>query len=160
MTAARHVLTRQLALVLAMTCCAGLLSSAPAHAVDQRSARNIRDRIEYQVNRERIHDGRRKLRVNDKLQRWAKDHARDMARKGAIYHDSNLKAEGPSGCEAWGENVARTTASDAAKSTMNMFMGSAGHRDNVLRKRWTHMGIGVAKADGYTYVVQRFADRR
>lgn len=159
MTVVRRVLVRQLAVALVLALFASIPLAAPASAVDDRRAGEIRNRIEYLINRERIRRGMRRLRINDKTWDYARDHAQDMARRRAIYHDSNLRYEIPRGCEAWAENVGRTTSGDAAKSVMNMFMNSASHRSNILSKRMTHMGIGVEKRGDYTYVVQRFIDR-
>lgn len=150
---------RHLVVALVVVLAATLTPAAPASAIDRRTPAEIRNRVEYLINRQRVRHGLRRLRVSDKTQYWARDHARDMARRGAIYHDSNLGSEVPGGCGAIAENVGRTTADDAARSTMSMFMNSTAHRDNILKRRMTHMGIGVAKADGYTYIVQRFIDR-
>jgi uncharacterized protein YkwD len=137
-----------------------LLTAAPAEAVDKRTPTEIRNRMEYLINRKRVSRGLRKLRVNDKTQYYARKHAKNMAERRRIYHDPNLHNEIPSGCYAWAENVASTSADNAARSAMNMFMNSSAHRSNILSKRMTHMGIGIAKGGGRVYVVQRFIDRR
>ena len=160
MTVVRPVLVRQLAVALVLSLFASLTFAAPAAAVDNRNPGQIRDRIEYLINRERMRRGMRPLRVNLKTFYGAREHAGDMAARRTIYHDPNLSNEIPSGCYAWAENVGRTTSSDAAKSAMTMFMNSSAHRSNILSKRMTHMGIGVDKRGDYTYIVQRFIDRR
>lgn len=159
MTAIRPVLLRQLVVALVLILSATLVPATPAHALDSRKPHEIRDRIEYLINRERVKRGLRRLKVNKKTQYWARDHAREMASHRKVYHDPNLRYEIPKGCSAWGENVARTSASDAARSAMTLFMNSTAHKENILKKRWTHMGIGVAKRGNYTYIVQRFIDR-
>lgn len=158
MTLVRPVLFRQIVVALTLALCASLITATPAEAVDNRTNAQIRDRIEYLVNRERARHGLPKLRVNKKLQRGARRHSRDMASRRSIYHDPNLNNEVPRRASAWGENVARTTSRDAARHAMNMFMQSSGHRRNILLQRWSHMGIGVRKRGKYTYVTQRFAD--
>ena len=47
----------------------------------------------------------------------------------------------------------------SSQLAMTMFMNSSSHRANILSRRMTHMGIGVAKRGNYTYIVQRFIDR-
>ena len=160
MTAVRPVLIRQFAVALVLVLAATLVSATPADAIDRRRPAEIRNRIEYLINRQRVRYGLPRLRVNDKVQYWAKDHAKDMARKRTIYHDPNFTAESPKGCYAWAENVGRTSATDSARSAMSAFMNSSAHRSNILNRQMTHMGIGIAKAGNYTYIVQRFVDRR
>ena len=131
----------------------------PAAADGEPSAADTRDRIEYLVNRERARHGLRRLRISLYTQRRSRDHSEDMARAGGPYHDDNVPNESPEGTRAWGENVGRTTAEHAPRRMHAMFMNSPGHRSIVLSARWTHMGIGVVKKGGYTYVTQRFIDK-
>jgi uncharacterized protein YkwD len=156
MTLVRPVLTRALIVALVTAVILPLLPATPADAADARTAAEIRNRIEYLVNRERARHGVGRLRRHDRTQYWARDHSREMARARRIYHDSRLAYEVPAKARAYGENVARTTASDAARAAMRMFMASSGHRDNILYRRWGRMGIGVAKRGNYTYITQRF----
>lgn len=160
MTSVRAVLVRHTVLVLVLVLSGSLLTAAPAEAVDDRRVAAIRDRMEYLINRQRVRHGLRKLRVNDKTQYYARQHARKMSRHRRIFHDANLGNEIPRGCYAWAENVASTTADNAARAAMNMFMHSSSHRSNILNRRMTHMGIGIAKGGGRVWVVQRFVDRR
>ncbi len=159
MKAVRLVLFRQVAIALVLVLSATVFTATPAEAVDSRTIAQIRDRMQYLINRHRARHGVRKLRVNTTARRWAQDHAREMASRRRVYHDSNLYRETPRSCRwAWSENVARTSAGDAARAAMRMFMNSSSHRANILRPRMTHMGIGIAKRGRYTYVVQRFVD--
>ena len=156
MTLVRPVLTRSLIVALITAMVLPLLPATPADASDARTIAQIRNRIEYLVNRERARRGVGRLRPHDRTQYWARDHSRDMARSRGIYHDPRLGSEVPRKARAYGENVARTTASDAAGSAMRMFMASSGHRDNILYTSWSRMGIGVSKRGNYTYITQRF----
>lgn len=55
-----------------------------------------------------------------------------------------------------GENVARTLS---VKSAHTGFMKSKKHRDNILDKSYTHLGIGIYKApDGYIYITQNYVE--
>jgi uncharacterized protein YkwD len=159
MTAVRSVLRQHVVVALVLVLTIVTFMPSPAAAVDDRRSSTIRDRIEYLINRKRARHGLRRLRVNDKTQYYARNHAVKMARRRTVFHDSNLRYEVPGGCEAWAENVARTAADNAARSAMTMFMNSSSHRANILSRRMTHMGIGVAKRGSYTYIVQRFVDR-
>ena len=39
---------------------------------------------------------------------------------------------------------------------MDMWMGSSGHRANILNENFTDIGVGVVESDGYYYWVQLF----
>jgi uncharacterized protein YkwD len=156
MTLVRPVLERLMIVALVTAMILPLLPATPAEAADSRTAAQIRNRIEYLVNRERARQGVRRLQRHDRTQYWARDHSREMARARRIYHDPNLRYEIPRKAMGYGENVARTTSADAASAAMRMFMASSGHRQNILYGRWKRMGIGVAKRGKYTYITQRF----
>lgn len=159
MTLVRHVLTRSLIIALATAMVLPLLPATPADAADARTAKQIKNRIEYLINRERARHSVGRLRPHARTRYWAKDHSREMARARRIYHDSRLAYEVPRNARAFGENVARTTANDAARAAMRMFMASSGHRRNILYGQYRRMGIGVAKRGNYTYITQRFFTR-
>jgi len=54
------------------------------------------------------------------------------------------------------ENIART-GSPSASGVMNAWMGSAGHRANILNPNLTHIGVGVVQgSDGRWYWTQNF----
>lgn len=159
MTAVRPVVLRPLAVALISAILLALVPASAAQARDSRTIAEIRDRMEYLVNRERVRHGLPRLKAHYRTQRRARGHSKDMASRGTIWHDPNLGNEVPPRSTAYGENVAMTRARDAASRSMTMFMESSGHRRNVLYHRWSHMGIGIAKRGGYTYVTQRFFDR-
>ena len=159
MTAVRAVLVRHVAIAMILALALCMFTATPAEAVDQRSPREIRNRMEYLINRQRVRHGLRKVRVNAKTQYWARRHAENMGKRGSIYHDPRLAYELPYGCYAWAENVASTSSNKAARASMTMFMQSSAHRSNILASRMTHMGIGIAKARGRVWIVQRFIDK-
>ena len=161
MTSYRPVLSRPSTVVLAALAAIAMVLTlwVPSAAAADSSAADIRDRIEYLVNRERARHGLRRLRVSRYTQRYAREHSEDMAGAGGLYHDGNVPSECPEGTRAWGENVGRTNADNAPRRMHAMFMDSPDHRSIVLNSRWTHMGIGVVKKGGYTYVTQRFIDK-
>lgn len=156
-------LLRQLIAFAVMTAMLVTLAPAPAaHAADSRTLEQIQTIAERRINKARAAHGLRPLRVNRKMEYWATDHARRMARRRTLFHDSltRLRYESPTKAIAWGENVARNTAPNAARRAHYMFMRSPGHRANILNPAFTHMGIGVRKRGRYTYLVQRFATVR
>ena len=150
---------RTILIALAAALCVTLLPATPAEAADARTAGEIRNRVEYLINRDRARHGLRRLRVSSRMQFYATDHAARMSSAGTIFHDvSGLTYEVLRSATAWGENVGMTASTDAARAAHRMFMNSPGHRANVLHRRWTHMGIGIVKRNGTTYIVERFAD--
>lgn len=151
-------LVRATVIAVVAALCVTLLPAPAAQAAASPSAADIRDRIEYLINRDRARYGLRRLRVSTRIESFAKDHAGDMAARGTIFHDVAFSAESLAGATAMGENVGMTGSSEPARAAHSMFMQSPPHRENVLKARWTHMGVGVVKRGGYTYVVQRFAD--
>jgi uncharacterized protein YkwD len=148
-------LAAAVALVLALT----LVPATPAHAADRRPVERIQTLVEDRINAARAAKGLKPLKVNRRLERWATDHAGYMAANRTLVHDSltRLRLEAPPHALSYSENIARNTADNAAKRAHQMFMRSGGHRANILDRQATHMGVGVIKHGGYTYIVQRFA---
>jgi len=54
--------------------------------------------------------------------------------------------------KAAGENIAHGQR-DVAAACEKAFMNSTGHRDNILNKNYTHIGIGIVGS----YYTQEFA---
>ena len=93
--------------------------------------------------------------LSTKAEAWAQQ----MARTGKLSH-STLTA-GLSGLRyrALGENVGMASGGkDPWLQIHNAFAASSGHRANLLRSNYTHMGVGVAVgADGRVWVAEVFA---
>lgn len=105
------------------------------------------------VNAERSSSGLGTLTVHPDLVAAARRHAEAMADRGRIYHSENLAAIGVTGWTLLGENVAMAPTIDSAHRAL---MNSPSHRDNVLEKTYTHIGIGVVEAKGTLWIVQMF----
>ncbi|HEX4867740.1 MAG TPA: CAP domain-containing protein [Acidimicrobiales bacterium] len=87
--------------------------------------------------------------MNDKAQAWAEH----MAAEGRISH-SDLTAGAPDGWTLLGENVG---VGYSLQQIQDAYMNSPAHRANILDRRFTHVGYGVAYgADGRIYSVQYF----
>jgi|GEM_PF-790765 len=114
------------------------------------------------TNKEREKEGAPALKMNEKLFQAARDHSRNMARQQILSH-------GLDGKQAWdrvsktgykytavAENVAFNQKSP--KGVVTSWMNSPGHRENILNKQYTEIGIGIAKdEDGKPYYTQVFA---
>ncbi|MFN8036621.1 MAG: CAP domain-containing protein [Acidimicrobiia bacterium] len=88
--------------------------------------------------------------LQDKAQSWAEH----LARPGVTFAHSQL-VDGVTGCwGALGENIAQNYSITGAEAS---FMGSPGHRANILNAQFNSFAVGVARADdGRVYVVQEF----
>ena len=101
------------------------------------------------VNQERAAAGLPALQLDADAQRAAKAHAEDMSGRNYFAHNTpegwtptqRLQMLGASGYSGWGENIAVGQSSPAA--VMNAWMNSTGHRENILRATFTHLGVGV-----------------
>ncbi len=141
-----------------------LVTLAPAPPAEALTQAEIRTRVYKRINNARRNHGVRALRVDSTVQSWAQRHARDMAAADTLYHDPALALELSKVTAivwAYGENVGVTsTGPRAPRRIHRMFMRSPPHRENILRRRFTHMGLGVIKRDGRIWIVQRFVDLR
>ena len=109
-----------------------------------------------ELNSERSRFGLRRLKLNRRLARAARKHARDMARRNYFSHDTlgggsfvdRIRREGYlRGAHTWyvGENLAwGTRGSSRPRVIMRMWMNSPGHRANILNGSFREIGIGVA----------------
>jgi len=122
-----------------------------------RTASSTHSRIEVELseverlvieftNQERIKHGLPPLEVSQNLQGLARQKSANMARLRNLDHGV---APTPRG----GENIAwnQRTAQEVVRSWMN----SDGHRANILSKRYSKIGVGVANGNG-PYWTQMF----
>ena len=114
------------------------------------------------VNQERQKAGVPALELSTKLTDIANTKAKDMADKNYFSHQSPtygspfdmLKHFGVSYSYA-GENIA--AGQKSAQEVMNSWMNSSGHRQNILNKNYTQLGVGYYEGGQYgTEWVQLF----
>jgi uncharacterized protein YkwD len=89
-----------------------------------------------------------------RLGRLANDHSRRMATAGQIFHTSSLGSKLT--FVSWsvaGENVG---AGGSMRGLYEAFMKSDVHRDNILRRGFRRVGIGVYAQDGFVWVTLIF----
>lgn len=121
------------------------------------------------VNRERERFRLQDLAWDDEAARLARIYSARMAREGFFDHidpDGNSVVERADGLRLrnWsmiGENLFMCTAyPQYATLAVSGWMKSPTHRQNILDRRWTTTGIGVAKdRTGQTYITQIFLER-
>ena len=122
------------------------------------------------MNQQRTSRGLASLSENGLLSRAARGHSDDMVSRGYFAHDSlsgrsfmdRIRATGylpSSGTWAAGENIAWGTSTlGTPAAIVDSWMGSPGHRDNILNRSFREVGVGVAAGvpvagrSGGTYV--------
>jgi len=148
-------------------------TSAPAGGADrvehgERAARvvSFRDRVIRITNNKRRAHGCNNLRKHAALGRAAQRHTKRMANAnevshqlpGEAYFSVRITRAGYTNWTLVGENVAGGQATPAA--VVEAWMNSAGHRRNILKCRYKHIGVGYAVSDsGTPYWTQDFGRR-
>ena len=133
------------------------VATAPHGRAVAATLRAPLQRVLDRVNAQRAKRDLRPLRATACLTgKVAQPWARHMADTEAMVHqDLSVVFEKCSGLHRAGENIAYGYPTAAA--VMKAWMHSTGHRRNILNKRFTKIGLGMARsADGTPYWVQDF----
>ncbi|MEU1806969.1 CAP domain-containing protein [Streptomyces sp. NPDC019937] len=149
------------ATTLSATAPAAVKSKAPATtaatkaaASPSSAASSAQDQVVDLVNSERAKVGCSPLKVNAKLAKAAEAHSEDMAEHSDMSHTGSdgsspgdrIERAGYS-WSTYGENVAYGYSS--AKSVMEGWMNSSGHRANILNCDFKEIGVGLAQPGDY-----------
>jgi len=100
------------------------------------------------VNQERAAAGVPAVAFDSDAERAAKAHCEDMEGRGFFSHTTpegwspsdRLDMLGASGFSGVGENIA--VGQSTPQAVMDAWMNSSGHRANILRDSFTHLGVG------------------
>jgi uncharacterized YkwD family protein/spore coat assembly protein SafA len=119
------------------------------------------DELFIQVNKARENEGLAPLKLSKELGNVARIKADEMSASGYFDHSSPvygspfemLRSFGVSYKTA-GENIAKGQKS--AQAVLAAWMGSEGHRANIMNERFTEVGIGFATDGKTTYWAQIF----
>jgi uncharacterized protein YkwD len=141
-----RMLFRLLAVVLAAVMVLGTAAPSSARLSDRE--RNLA-RL---VNKARAAHSRPALKVSGKISLKARAQSRKMAQQGHLSHSCLQCRFQGWGWSALAENVAKARTVHKAHKA---FMGSAGHRANVLG-HYKKLGTGVVKARGWLWVTEIF----
>ena len=132
------------------------LAAAPVRTAPvQLAVPSYSDRVLALTNRERTSRGLRALAFSACADGYADSWAGSLSRAGALSHQPLRPIL--SGCRARlaGENVGFGNVTP--EQLVAMWMASPGHRANLLRPEFTHLGVGsVPTAGGRVYGVQVF----
>lgn len=110
------------------------------------------------MNLARSAAGVHRLSLDKQLSKVARRHSWEMKRKNSLYHTPNSKL-------AWrvtrwnmlGENVG---VGGSVASLHQAFMNSPGHRANIVKSSYRHVGVGVHTKGDYIWVTVVFEARR
>jgi hypothetical protein len=131
---------------------AGIVTATPAQAATGDAAS-----VFTQTNAQRTKAGLKPLISDPILDRAAQAWANKLAKSCTFTHSTaTWRADrvAKAGWSATGENIA---AGYSASTVVTAWMGSAGHKANILNTKYTGMGVGYAKGTCYsTYWVQIF----
>ena len=105
------------------------------------------------LNVVRIEAGLTPLTLNAELGDLAREHARQMADRGEIFHADPISAGYDGEWVKIGENV----GSGANVSVLvDAFIASPGHYANIIDPAFSEIGVGVVWRDGALYTTHRF----
>lgn len=144
--------TAAVALIAASVVLLPVLTPQRAEAV----AHSNREHMLQLTNDARTARDRDELAFARALSRYAKQHSRDMAEAGYLFHtdaDTLRSVLEPYDWSIGGENLG--VGSDL-ESLQDAFMASKPHRQNLLRRAYDHAAIGVVEQDGRVWVTLIF----
>ena len=158
-------------LALVLLVAAATAAPAPAAPASAYIAVELERDVFTRTNAERARYHLPPLRYDEGLQQAAREHCDDMLRRGFFSH-VNPEGESPSDRVAqWdrrligeaGENIWMGSGYTGAlyahlpSEIVGGFMKSPGHRANILREDFTHLGVGVTFYNGTVHAAQVFA---
>ena len=121
------------------------------------NVKNVEEEVLALVNQERSKIGLKPLEMDWELSRVARMKSQDMAQKNYFSHTSPtygspfdmMKQFGISFRTA-GENIA--SGQRTPKEVMESWMNSQGHRANILKPDYTHLGVGYYRGGSYGHM--------
>ena len=153
------------ALAAACFALAGVAAPAVARPTPAHQLRTYDKNLLYYVNHARQAHHLPPLRQSNRLYRVAYRWAEHMARRRSLHDNPRGAHEVARRCLRWrayGENVAAQEGTDS-RSIFELYMHDRSHRANILRHRFTNVGIAtvILHRDGQTteWDVMEFAER-
>lgn len=106
------------------------------------------------INGARERRGLHSLKLNAVLSRMATHHSRRMAKADRLFHTSDITRKlARWNWSVWGENIAYAAT---VKRTFYLWMHSAEHRANILKRGFRHIGIGFANGHKWLWSTTDF----
>lgn len=123
--------------------------------IDQ--TKGIEEQVLTIVNQERSKAGLQPLKMDWELQRVARTKSCDMAQKNYFSHQSptygspfDMMKQFGIKFKSAGENIA--SGQRTPEEVMKSWMNSPGHRENILKQDFTHIGVGYCKGGSYGHM--------
>lgn len=127
----------------------------------------IASEIHNLINQQREQNGLAPLGYDDRLAAIAEAHSQDMASNSYFGHNTpsgvglaQRYSEGGVTCYGWsGENIAQVPIENEdsiPSKTVNAWMNSPEHRDNILKSAYQNEGIGIAISQPYAIITEDF----
>jgi len=129
------------------------------------SPEQLEEKLFYLVNQERSKHGLPELRLNPLLRSLARKHSQKMARARRLDHDfpgyDRLAVRARNAGLQFlsvGENLA-VGDTFLMRLYHEQMLTSPGHRENILFRNFTDLGVGIELSGNRYYVTQEFAGR-
>jgi uncharacterized protein YkwD len=154
---------------LALLCAPQVISAGDADKKDVAKVTLTADEqtILDLTNKARAEEKLPLLKMNPTLTEVARAHSKNMAKQGKMDHELDGKKPSDRVNAAgynwrWvGENIASGEGSPSADEIFKGWMNSPHHKENILRKEYKEIGIGIATNEkGETYFTQVFGTRK
>jgi uncharacterized protein YkwD len=157
MQAALARVVRTATLVFLLVLAVGVFPAQSSAGVRLSAEDDLEYAVTVRINTVRASKGLRKLVVRSALKTAATRHVTNMALNGYFRHSwSNGTPFGTwigwfwpgPGYSSWsaGENLYWREVDATARQVVSAWMGSSGHRANILRSSWTAIGVGSVHA--------------
>jgi uncharacterized YkwD family protein/spore coat assembly protein SafA len=121
------------------------------------NVKNVEEEVLSLVNQERSKIGLRPLEMDWELSRVARMKSQDMAQKNYFSHTSptygspfDMMKQFGINFRTAGENIA--SGQRTPKEVMESWMNSQGHRENILKPDYTHLGVGYYQGGSYGHM--------
>lgn len=108
------------------------------------------------TNEARVRHDRQALSFAARLSRYAKQHSREMAEAGYLFHSTAEELRRALDGYHWqlgGENIG---VGGSLESLQDAFLASRTHRQNILRRVYDHAAVGIVRADDRIWVTVIF----
>lgn len=121
------------------------------------NVKNVEEEVLTLVNQERSKIGLKPLQMDWELSRVARMKSQDMAQKNYFSHTSptygspfDMMKQFGINFRTAGENIA--SGQQTPKEVMESWMNSQGHRENILKPDYTHLGVGYYRGGSYGHM--------
>ena len=133
-----------------------LLSASPASA-GCWSPKASEQRLGKKIDRVRVNNGRVRLELDDDLSKAARVHSKRMARRNTLYHNNSQTIRDllSGNWRMLGENIG---AGKDVQQIHKAFMRSPSHRENVMRRGYRKVGIGIYRHAGHQWTTVLFLE--